>query len=91
MNFYFEKSFLPENFIFQGLFGLQGSSGGSGFVATIRFVITRFHELRPADALLGVGSIAILLAMRVSFSFFPSRHFHHQSSSLLFIFRNSKT
>lgn len=51
---------------YQGLFGLQGTSG-SGFLSTITFVITKFDELRPADALLGVGSIAILLAMRVSF------------------------
>lgn len=50
----------------KGLLGLQGSSGGSGFLSTVTFVITKFHELRPADALLGVGSIVILLIMRVS-------------------------
>lgn len=61
----FEEIFECYSNFSKGLLGLQGSSG-SGFVETIKFVVTRFHELRPSDALLGVGSIAILLLMRVS-------------------------
>jgi sodium-independent sulfate anion transporter 11 len=50
----------------KGLLGLQGGGGSSNFLPTIKFVITRFNELRPSDALLGIGSIIILLAMRVN-------------------------
>lgn len=50
----------------KGLLGLQGSNGSSNFLPTIKFVITKFNELRPSDTLLGIGSIIILLAMRVN-------------------------
>lgn len=48
----------------KGLLGIQGSSGGSGFTATIKYIFEKIHELRPTDTLLGVGSIAILLLLR---------------------------
>lgn len=50
----------------KGLLGLQGSNGSSNFLPTIKFVITKFNELSPSDTLLGIGSIIILLAMRVN-------------------------
>ena len=53
----------------KGLLGLQGGGGSSNFLPTIKFVINKIHELRPSDTLLGVGSIVILLAMRVSLKF----------------------
>lgn len=75
---------VSQSTYFQGLLGLQGSSGGSGFVATIRFVITKFHELRPADALLGVGSIAVLLALRVRILFISFNRIVNHRLSLSF-------
>ncbi|KAG5680807.1 hypothetical protein PVAND_010292 [Polypedilum vanderplanki] len=48
----------------KGLLGLKGGSGSSNFLPTVKFVITRIHELRVSDTLLGVGSIFILLALR---------------------------
>lgn len=53
----------------KGLLGIQGSSGGSGFASTIKYIIEKIHELRPTDTLLGVGSIAILLLLRVSIKY----------------------
>lgn len=50
----------------KGLLGIQGSSGGSGFASTIMYIIEKVHEIRLSDTLLGIGSIAILLLLRVS-------------------------
>jgi solute carrier family 26 (sodium-independent sulfate anion transporter), member 11 len=65
----------------KGLLGLQGSSS-SNFLPTIKFVITKFNELRPSDTLLGVGSIIILLAMRVNthFKYLSVKYFNCFSS-----------
>lgn len=49
----------------KGLLGIKGSSGGSGFTSTIKNIFENMHELKRTDTLLGVGSIAVLLALRV--------------------------
>lgn len=73
----------------KGLLGLQGGGGSSNFLPTIKFVITRLNEIRPSDALLGIGSIIILLAMRVNIIkniciFYESNFFHEQRKSFNF-------
>jgi len=49
----------------KGLLGIKGGSSDSGFIATVAFVFKKFNEIRPTDALLGIGAIIVLLAMRV--------------------------
>ncbi|CAG9804630.1 unnamed protein product [Chironomus riparius] len=48
----------------KGLLGLPGSPSSSSFLPTMKFIITKFTDLSPSDALLGIGSIVILLVLR---------------------------
>lgn len=52
-------------FYAQGLLGLRGGSA-SGFIETIHSVVTNLGIARLGDMLLGFGSIAILLLLRVN-------------------------
>ncbi|KFB37340.1 AGAP003587-PA-like protein [Anopheles sinensis] len=47
----------------KALLGIRGGSG-SGFASTVRTVIANIPEARVADSILGIVSIAILLALR---------------------------
>lgn len=56
----------------KGLLGLTGG-GGSSFVATMTTVLTKLHDIRVSDAVLGFSSIGILLLMRVSFQWLDNK------------------
>lgn len=38
---------------------------GAGFAETVHFVFSKFDEVRLPDAVLGISSIVVLLALRV--------------------------